>query len=159
LATAPSAGSFFGKEEAAMKVLTLLALFSSLSAQAAWDSVAVIVRPEKALVQINEPGSRGRLRSFITAFSEAGGFLLTSKDASLKLECGTNDAAASCVIRFLLGSGVVLKPKLVHGSFFAEDLGLDRELGDLDLAFLNSNGDQFAIRTHGAQLELIGSKR
>jgi hypothetical protein len=142
-----------------MKLLALLALLFSIPAQAAWDSVAVIVRPEKALVQINEPGTKGRLRSFIAAVSDEGGFLLLNKGESLKLECGTSESAASCVLRFLPGPGVILKPKLVQGSFFAEDFGVNHELGDLELAFLNSNGDRFLIRTHGTQLELTGSKK
>ena len=144
-----------------MKYLMMIALSLPFSARAGWDSVAVILRPAKALVQINEPGTGGRLRSFIRALSDGQGLRLATGDDSLKLECGASAEASSCVIRFLPGPSVVLDTKAVRGSFTATELGIGegRDLAGLNLSFLNSNGDQFTIRTSGQRLELLGTKR
>lgn len=143
-----------------MKSFLLAGILLSFPALAARDSLMLIVRPEKALVQINEPGRASRLQAFLAALAENSHVLLTSADQSLKLDCGRNETAASCVIRFLPGANARIEGKTVQGISPLAELGIapGRSVADQSYEFRSSNGDRFAIRVRSGSLELDGSK-
>lgn len=141
----------------------LLALFAFAASPsfAASDSVAVIVRPEKALVQVNEAGAASRLQNFLQSLGRVKNLLLISKDESFKLECGRNGQAASCVFRILPGGRGWIRVKAAGASAHLSEMGLPGELSVPDQAyeFRGSNGDQFVIRVQNHQLSVEGTKR
>ena len=156
-------------------VLSLLGLVFSVSASAQvqdWDSVAVFYRPEKTVVQINERGDDGsRLKQFMNLFENENidnsgsttDIVFESKDKNMRIDCGRNKEAATCMMRFLPSERILLQDKTVMAVFALNDLDLpyfsESRARDFRISFKNSNGDQFAISYEAGYLRFDGRKR
>jgi hypothetical protein len=143
-----------------MKILLIALSLLAMPAFAAHDSLMFIVRKEKALVQINEPGSASRLQTLLASLSTEHSVLLMNADQSIKLDCERGERAATCVIRILPGAQTKLEPATAQAFVKLAELGIpgDRLVADQAHEFQSSNGDRFTIRVRAGQLELEGQK-
>lgn len=135
-----------------MKSLFLFSFLLPVSAQA-WDSVAVMLQPQKSVVMIHEPVSGGRLDQFIKLLSKESSVLITSPDESIKIDCGLGTQTDSCVFRFLPSEQVQISKKTLNAS-----LPID-SLQELSISFDNSNGDHFELMASSGELFFTGSKK
>lgn len=138
-----------------MLIRLLAAVFVPCSAGAAADSVAVLFRPEKVLVQVNEAGSVSRLQEFMNVLQAGADLSLLSSDESVKVSCGRNREAASCVFRFLPSPSVAVGDRKVQAV-----LPLSGSIaGVREWSFESSRGDRFVLRTEPRGLVFMAGKK
>lgn len=141
-------------------ILIAAAVLLSTTAKADWDSVAVIYRPEKVLVQINERASANfRLDTLMTELGFDKKMIVLSADKSLKLDCERNAEAATCILRFQPSPTVTLEPRKATADVDLSELKLPLAPTDLGLSFLNSNGDYVNLKVHNGRLQITAAKR
>lgn len=140
--------------------LIMLSLFAPLASFAQSDSVAIILRAEKVLIQINEAGSSSRLQSLFDVLGAESDFLLLSADKSVKLDCGRDARAATCVIRLLPSPSVNLGEKTLDSFVSWNDLRVvQAPVTEGSWMFESSRGDHLEIQVTTQGLRVFGNKR
>lgn len=145
-----------------MRTLCLIVLGSCLpllsEARPLWDSVAVFHRPERVVIQVNEEGAVSRLQAFMNLAGPAKDFVRFSADESIKVDCGRNSEAASCILRFLPSAQVKIVQREVRAEVTLQELQFDESAG-YAADFLNSNGDYLHLRIESGHLQIHAGKR
>ncbi len=136
----------------------LIFLVSMTSASAAWDSVAVFHRPEKVVVQVNEPAQTSRLSELFASLGADRELRLESKDKSVLLDCGRGASGASCILRFQPSSSVEISARSMTASIPLRDLNVSSSQ-PVQIAFDNSNGHHLTIVLTAAELGVVARKK
>ncbi len=134
-------------------IVSVLILMSSLQAVASSDSVAVMLRPEKTVVLINE-FKTSRVHAWMDLMGVGSELHLLNQDQSIKVDCGRQEKTASCTFRFLPSHAVKFDTGLVEAVMPLENAAP----GDLEISFESSRGDRFVIVQSEGQIYFRGSK-
>lgn len=137
-----------------MKTCLLFAIMMISSNLAhAWDAVGVFFRPEKVIVQINEPYPAERLEHLLSLSDDSQSWSYLSEDSSFKAQCARGSLGITCVFRFLPTDDLLFSNKRAEAA-------LPLSLGDsLELDFLNSNGDHFHIFSDSESVRFTAGKK
>ena len=131
-----------------------------------WDAVAVFLRPQKAVVLLNERPPLLKLARWIDWLG--GGDVrreFVSADGSVRFVCGGPAEERGCTFRIQPGPATALAAKTVTAQIETADLAAagfaPGAAGDeqIDVSFLNSNGDRFRIFSESGRVLLSGQKR
>jgi hypothetical protein len=95
--------------------MLILTLLLSPFAFSAADSVAVFHRPEKVVILVNERGSNGRIQQFMNAWNAGPELYWHSETGDFTINCGRNEAAASCTFKLLPSANVQIGAKEAEG--------------------------------------------
>lgn len=124
------------------------------------DSVAIILRPDKVLIQINEAGSSSRLQSLFDVLQEESEFLFLSDDQSVKLNCARNAEAATCTIRLLPSDFVAIQEKTLDAVVPWEELNVESPPSAQGRwMFESSREDRLEIQVSSRGLRILGNKK
>lgn len=135
--------------------MTFLFAFLLSPAFAARDSVAVLLRPEKSVIQINERGGHSRLQTLFDAMGAGTELFWENEDKSIRLNCGRNQTAATCTIRLLPSPYVSIEAKQV--SAFAELRGV-ATWKETELTWESSRSNVFTVKIFNGHIGLLGRK-
>lgn len=136
-----------------MKLITIAIVVFSSNLAHAWDAVAVFHKPEKVIVQINEPYPAARLEAVLTATGSTDSWSFLSEDESFKAQCDRGTLGITCIFRLVPSDTVTVDDKKAQ-CFIQVAL-----IGSIELAFLNSNGDNVEITGDNVGLILKAAKK
>lgn len=136
-----------------MKLIAIALIALSSNFAHAWDAVAVFYKPEKVIVQINESYPAARLEALLTATGSTDSWSFLSDDQSFKAECDRGTLGITCIFRFLPSDTVTVDDKKAQG--FIQVALID----SIELAFLNSNGDNVQITGDNVGLIFKAAKK
>lgn len=130
----------------------------SILAQAAADSVAFFLNPEKAVVLVKEYGSQGRLQSFMDTFQADTQLVARNQDQSIRISCARSLRETSCTFGFAPGAFTHFGDKSLEAAQSLPDLNLPAAV-DFEMSFESSREQRFDVKIEAGVLRLKARQR
>lgn len=131
----------------------LLSVLLPILSFAANDSVAVILRADKALVQVNEAGAQ-RLGRLFEAFGAGTDLKWESPSGDFFVDCGRRQDAATCIFRFHPSEQVAIGEKEMHARYACGSACP----ANFSIAFQGSRGHRFELVASNGELRAFGKR-